>query len=363
MTIEIRGTQTQNKGAQLMLEAIVERLQGEFRLSVPTQASRYDVRSRLGLYQTLHEYGSPRLATAVGNLMPSRYTTRYGLVRDRDISAVLDASGFAYSDSFGAERSQREALFGRRWDRRDVPKVMLPQAFGPFRDADTRRWSREVLEQADVIYARDTVSASYVDDLDISTRIEVAPDFTIGMSPIPIAPPVDGDYTAIVPNAKMIASGKIDEESYVTSLIGFAKASEALGLQPVIVVHETGDRRLAARVAEGSGSVSYESDEPRELKAVLAAARCVVTSRFHAAVGGLSKGVPTLAYGWSHKYEELLRDFDVADWMVNGDSDPAESLSALLADTGGATRLKAAARRLQERNDEMWTEALHVIRR
>src|SRR5690554_6047921 len=100
LTIDVRGTQTGNKGAQLMLEATVDRL-SEFELSAPPVWSDYGVRSRLGLRQTLHDYRFPRTAQKLGNLAPRVMCERYGLVRDRDITGVVDASGYAYADAFG----------------------------------------------------------------------------------------------------------------------------------------------------------------------------------------------------------------------------------------------------------------------
>lgn len=361
MNIEIRGTQTQNKGAQLMLEAITERFGDSYQLSVPPQMSSYAVRSRLGLHQTLHEYGSPRAVSAMTNLVPNRYTSRYGLVRDRDIDAVLDASGFAYSDSFGAKRSRREALYGRGWKRRGVRKVFLPQAFGPFADHDTKRWAREALDQADLVFARDTVSANYLESLGTSATVRLSPDFTIGLSAIETPRPVEKAYLAVVPNTKMIVSGTINEEDYVSSLRSYVSAARRAGLEPLVVVHERGDKAIADRVATSTGARTFESVEPRVLKSVLGQAAGVVSSRFHAVVGALSQGVPTLAYGWSHKYVELLRDFDVPEWLLTSDADPDERLAALLDDRDGQERLELARAGLSERVEDMWLQTRRIL--
>ena len=37
----------------------------------------------------------------------------------------------------------------------------------------------------------------------------------------------------------------------------------------------------------------------------------MVTSRFHGMIAGLSMGVPTLVIGWSHKYGEVLKMFEL----------------------------------------------------
>ncbi|GGH41200.1 polysaccharide pyruvyl transferase family protein [Microbacterium album] len=354
-TIDIRGTQTHNKGAQLMLEAIVDRLGARNRLSVPPAWSDFAIRGELGVYQTLHEYRLPRLATTLGDIVPTRYTLAYGLTRDRDIDAVLDASGFAYSDSFGARRSRREALYGRRWQKRGVPKVMLPQAFGPFSDVTTRRWAREVLEQATIVFARDSVSAEHVASLNLSTDVRVAPDFTIGLAPSATPSDFKGSFAAVVPNAKMITSGTVEHAPYVATLAGYIAAATAAGLEPVLVVHEAGDAALAEEVRAQKPARIYTSPSPRVLKAALGRADAVVSSRFHAVVGGLSQGVPTLALGWSHKYRELLADFGVSDWIVRAEENPDERFTSLLEDKNGQASLAQARPKLLSQVDEMWS--------
>ena len=42
-------------------------------------------------------------------------------------------------------------------------------------------------------------------------------------------------------------------------------------------------------------------------KGILSDASGVISSRYHAAVGALTSGVPTLTIGWNSKYDELMR--------------------------------------------------------
>ncbi|HTF10572.1 MAG TPA: hypothetical protein VK659_20615, partial [Asanoa sp.] len=158
MIVDIRGTNTRNKGAQLMLQAICSRLGDQFELSLPPGFTDYAVRSKLGLRQTLYDGGVPRLSSLLGNAVPARIREEYGLTSDREIGGVLDAAGFHYTDQFDVALPRREALVGRAWARRGMPKILLPQAFGPFENLETRRWSREVLEQASLVFVRDRVS-------------------------------------------------------------------------------------------------------------------------------------------------------------------------------------------------------------
>lgn len=362
--IDVRGTQTGNKGAQLMLEAIVERLGPDFTLSAQTHLTEYDVRSRLGLRQTLHLYRAPRLSPLVSNVIPAKARKPYGLVSDAEIEGVLDASGFAYSDQWGSKRAQVEATFGKRQAARGVPKVLLPQALGPFSNPSVRKWSTVLFEQSTLIFARDEVSENYLRDLGLSARIERSPDFTIGLSSTPTELPLSEPFIAIVPNSRIVDRGGQSKRGYFDGLRDLALAAKAEGLTPLVVVHETQDRHLAKELAEHIGAETYINPEPRELKFVLGKASVVVTSRFHALVGALSQGVPALAWGWSHKYVELLQDFNVPDWIVTADeSDPGGRVRSLLHDSDAGARLTEARPALIARVNNMWELTKHALQR
>lgn len=353
--VDVRGTQTGNKGAQLMLEAIVERFSERFVLSAQTHLTDFDVRSTLGLRQTLHHYRAPRLSQAISDLIPRKARGPYGLVADSELSGVLDASGFAYSDQWGASRARTEALFGRRQAARGLPKVLLPQAFGPFENSDVRRWTKELLNQSSIVFARDRVSERHLRAFSPSTRIERSPDFTIGVSAIPVQLPITAEYFAVVPNARLVDRGGQTRKAYIAGLANLVAAAEAEGLSPLVVVHETQDLHLATELAEVTNSALYSSSHPRELKYVLGQASAVVTSRFHALVGSLSQGVPALTWGWSHKYVELLEDFGVPEWIVTAhEEDPGARVRSLVTDSTAKPRLEEAKPRLVEAIERMW---------
>lgn len=354
MTVEIRGTTTTNKGAQLMLEAIVERLKDKFDLSASPALLDYSVRAQLGMYQTLHINRFPKVSASLGGYLPREIRRRYGLTADQEIQGVVDASGFAYSDVFGHKRSQREAAYGERWHRRGVPKVMLPQAYGPFENAKVALWTTRVLNQAEIVFVRDNASRQYLERLQIDTPITLAPDFTIGLSPLNLTPLMEGDYAALVPNTKLVTKGILPEARYIAHLVALARAAISYGLEPLVVVHESSDRQLSSIIARQLGARTFEDPRPRALKAAIGGASLLIASRFHAIVGGLSQSVPTIAIGWSHKYGELLDDFGVREWIDDLSVDPDKFVARVLNDDSGALRLRDAKEELLVRVEAMW---------
>ena len=360
--IEIRGTNTVNKGAQLMLIAIADRLSTEFRLTAPTVLSEYDVRARLGLWQSLQVNRYPRFSLILGDMVPKLLRNRYGLASRRDISGVVDASGFAYSDSFQVGSLKSEASYSTAWSEWGIPKVMLPQAFGPFNDREKLRYSLAVLKQAKLIFARDDISFQHLEALGLKVRIERAPDFTIALQPPEMPRIVDFPFAAIVPNAKIVAKQVAGRDDYVAKLVEYGTASRERGLDAIVIVHESGDRELGIEIGNRLGARIFSDQDPLVLKAVLGQSELIVSSRFHAIVGGLSQGVPTLALGWSHKYQELLRDFGVENWLVTMAEDPSEAVRTALDDAVGRESLRVAKPVLLEKIDCMWTDTIACLR-
>jgi colanic acid/amylovoran biosynthesis protein len=321
----------------------------------------YAVRSRLGLRQTLYEPVLPRLSSRLGNAVPELLRTRYGFTADYEIGGVLDASGFHYTDQFDVALPRREALVGRAWARRGIPKILLPQAFGPFRNPQTRRWSREALGQASLVFVRDRVSEGYVRQLDIHTTILRSPDFTIGLKPQTIDPVSDQPFLALVPNTKLFTHGGLSRPQYIDLLARFSGAARVNGLTSVVVVHEATDKDVARELAERIEAPLFSDEDPLVLKAALGQASAAVASRFHAVVGCVSQSVPTLAFGWSHKYKELLDDFGVADRIVTPESEPEAAIAGLLSDSAGDTRQKERLPELIVKVESMWDRTIEAL--
>lgn len=363
MIVDIRGTNTQNKGAQLMLEAIVARLGDHFEFSVSPGTIAPAVRRRLALHQTLRHPLSPKVSSALGALVPQSLRTRHALITDAEVGGVLDASGFHYTDQLPTAFARSEALAGRAWARRNVPKVVLPQAFGPFEKSSTRRWTREALGQADLVFVRDRVSEKFIRALDCGTEIVHSPDFTIGMTPAQVKPVSDQPFLALVPNKKMFTHGPLDRAGYLEVLTEFVAAGRAHGLSPLIVLHEEADRPTARELAARTDAPVFDDPDPLVLKAVLGQATAAVASRFHAVVGCVSQSVPTLALGWSHKYRELLDDFAVPDRLITPDTDPRAALSRLLTDDAGTARQRDQLPVLVDKVDAMWRRTIDTLTR
>ena len=134
MIIQIAGVGTENKGAELMFIAIKQHLaerDAKILLACDPGFGSYSERASYGLYSKLSTSRIGRSWLAV-KLMPASFRLAYGLAGDRDIAAVFDASGFAFSDQFGPRRTERFAKDVMLWKKQGKKVILLPQALGPF---------------------------------------------------------------------------------------------------------------------------------------------------------------------------------------------------------------------------------------
>ncbi|MCR4411030.1 MAG: polysaccharide pyruvyl transferase family protein [Thermoguttaceae bacterium] len=372
--ILLRGTSVYNKGAELMAVAVLEHFRSRFgapEFAVSPQFGPYRHRARYGLWSLLHarRYGRSKLAI---KLMNPAMRRSYGLAREDDLDAVLDASGFAFGDQHGPGPTQTMADDCRRWKRQGKKIVLLPQAFGPFSSPEIRTACRAMLDHCDLVYARDETSYRHLTDaVGACDRVRMAPDFTgmvSGRLPAGFRPAADVAF--VVPNQRML--DKTDEATrarYVPFLATVIDVLAGRGLCPVVLLHAPEDTPLATRLAETTPTrfdvLSVAC--PVELKGVLGTGHLVVASRFHALVSALSQRVPSLATGWSHKYRALLDDYECPECLLSvmAQRDAIESAVARLIEPNARAaliaRLSTAAEKINRKTRAMWDEVDAVL--
>lgn len=374
MIVEVRPGPMTNKGGELILRTVIDRLGARWDLAVEHWIGPYSARSRLGLLQKLWWKRLGPLAGLPGQVVPSAIRRSYGLVSESDIDAVLDASGYGYGDKFGPERTERAAANARRWRRKGIPYILLPQAFGPFTSPRIQRAARSLISQADLVYARDNVSLEAIDSLGVAgVEARLAPDITVSMAGEPPTPSGKAATPLgfIVPNEKMLQlAGRNASEAYVAFLASAAVELRARGVNPVLLVHETsgGDRQLAEAVAGmvPGGVPAHEEEDPVRLKGLIGTGVILVGSRFHALLAALSQGVPVIAMGWSHKYPALLEDYGCSEFCLELPADPETISRRLDAALGGGrdalvSGLIGYATIQQQRLEAVWHEVVTCV--
>lgn len=374
LVVEISRAGFRNQGAELMLRAAVSRLRDRYpgvRIAVePGDDATFEERSSLALHQKLALRLRGLDLSGLDGLVPSKLRMKYGFVTNLELNAVFDASGFSYSDqwgAFGVRAAKALALSCRRWKAQGTRIFLLPQAFGPFKNPALARPMAAVLEHADLVFARDQHSFDQLSSLagDKST-LRLAPDFTAELSHSAVMEDKPRSGFFIIPNARMVDSeGGVARGAYVDFLARVASYAHRCDQSPFFLIHEgEGDQRLAEEVA---GKLSFSLKivkEPDALrsKAVIGAARAGLSSRFHGLVSALSQAVPTLGTGWSHKYQALFAGYGFERGLLEVSCSDAE-LYSLMDDLFSPVRYEEIVTRLegkgcvmQQQTDRMWDE-------
>ena len=173
----------------------------------------------------------------------------------------------------------------------------------------------------------------------------------------------------MIPNARMLdRTGEDVAERYVAFLLMALGLLREAGLDPVLMLHETNDAGLAAEIARRAGGGLGIVDPPAlEAKAILGACRVVLSSRFHALIGALSQGVPTVGTSWSHKYDRLFEEYGCPEMLLSPLADEATLRDrlgrALREPSRGALRLTLAhaAARQSAKVEAMWDDLRAVL--
>ncbi len=334
MLIEIRKAGFVNKGAELMLYAVLQKISKMYPdakfVMAPDYEASYENRARCGLLQKawLWRYGIQWGDFLI--MAPKKLRKMYGIVLDRDIDVVLDAAGFSYTDQWGDWFTQELAKSCRRWRKIGTKVILLPQAFGPFKSSKIREAIKTVADNADMIFTREHVSYNYlIDVVGHRTNIKIAPDFTNLINGI-----LPNNFNSlrhqfcIVPNYRMLDKTSPKQGSaYLPFMIKCVKYLAQNKLEPFLLVHEgPNDLRLANKIMNSAGvtiPIIAEND-PLFIKGILGSCTGCISSRFHALINCLDQGVPALAVGWSHKYKLLMDDYGFPDGCLDVMADENE---------------------------------------
>ena len=327
MNIVVIGGHCRNKGAQLMLQVVAAELG-----RVLPKAHLF-VTPLAGSPRLLHQMGYrlldiplPHVGSRIFPEILIRTMVRGSAIL-RDTRLVLDISGFAFSDQFGVLPLRNlDRLLGAL-EGTGTQFIMLPQSLGPFTKPDMADYFYKILERSALLCVRDASSLSHVRKVCCDDpRIQLFPDITLGYHAAQKTGNLaDSNYCCLVPNFRMMDSeqgGKIWKESYIDLLRASAEHLHGkYGKKIYAVVHSSGaeDRRIAEKLAK-EASIPVElvsAKDPVVLKQFFAKSCLVVGSRFHALASALSSGVPSVAWGWSHKYDELFREYEQEDCVFS----------------------------------------------
>lgn len=373
MMTEIKGIGLPNRGAELMLLAVIQEFEkrGVESDFVVEPLGDYKTRANYNLFQKSRFFGKGYNFGWPFSLLPKVIRGKFGIVNKNEIDLVIDASGFAYGDKWGQklinDRLGKEIDF---FNAKGVKVILLPQAFGSFNDKAVADATANIIKKSDLVIARDETSHEFVKQLGEFSQLQLFPDFTNLVKPL-----IRSKYetlqgrACVIPNFQMMRRGNVGGE-YKTVLANSLKYLVDNGHNPYLLIHE-GPRDLAlANEINSLLSNPVDVIDPQDaldIKSIISRATIVIGSRFHGLVSALSTGVPVIAMGWSHKYEMLLKDYDVSELLVEvNEAAIIELVDKLTNDQGYRTstldKINMSSAKQKKLTETMWDSVFSVIK-
>ena len=356
MKILIRGGGFSNKGAEAMLATT----QAFFQKRFPGCSVLHCAQSK-AIGDRMRELGvtpitppgyisrNIRWPECAKALAPVPFRPREDLLNDenRDIDAVVDIAGFASGDQWGLKSATARWWSVRRHKTLRAPIIFMPQSWGPFKHFLSRLFTKAMLRDIPLAFARDHESYDHLQKLRVlcSEALQLAPDITFTFKP---SPPEKGKavleragvafdgrpVVGLAPNLRVYERTQGDgaDNRYVRLLADTCRFfAEECDATVVVIPHErcpepeiADDRFLSQILSEtlylGDRLCCVDEDcASADLKAAIGTLDFLVGSRFHAILAGLCMRIPLVSLGWSHKYGELMSDVGLAGYVMTLD--------------------------------------------
>ena len=336
MKIVLSGVETKNKGAELMLYAILQEIERRCPDAI-VYIPYSDIRQGLSYVTTSLDFRFTPLSQFIFKThlvgvfrqlhLPLGWLYKANIVKHADF--FIDASGFHFSDqkkNFTPLKVKKWEVVLKKYSDRGTRIVFLPQAFGPAQKTNTLNGLRVLSGYASLIMPREQTSYNYLEQSGVvnMNKVKLFTDFTSlveGVFPKGYEHLKDG--VCIIPNLRMVDTGTISKDNYIGLISAIVNSCKASG-HPIYLLNHEGkrDEKLAFECKKriGNDIEVVTGLNALEVKGMIASAYVVVTSRFHGLASALNSCVPCLATSWSHKYAELFNDYGLSDCVLSLDN-------------------------------------------
>lgn len=389
MTILITGGNFYNKGGELMLVTLVNKLHEllpEATLCVSPflgNDSKLKDMDVLLLNFPLYHYGDKKdfewalhFPFLFRTVMLLKGKSIKGEISLKKIDVVLDISGFAFGEKWGSAPLKNLKMFSKKMTKLGSKFILIPQAFGPFTIGSMKSDMTEVIHNCNLIFTRDEQSFKYVvneakTDVDKS-KVLMFPDITLTYKKsIEINDAIfKNPFCAIVPNERMLdkASKRWQNKYFdVLNLIMNIIMSKST-LHIIMLIHAQGhssDAKVGKKAIDNlSGTYKdrihyYVEEDPVRLKSIISKSEFLIGSRFHALASALSSNIPAIGTSWLHKYEMLFKDYNLEEFSFN---EPEEEIyqrveSLLNDEFRNKIKLELASQNdiINQKSNTMWS--------
>ena len=371
----LTGVETNNKGAELMLYAILQEIERKDPNGVVyiekkniKQGRKY-VRTNIRLI-VLERFSEKIVNTFRINGILRRLhipQIEFGYEEIPIIDYVIDGSGLHFTDQM--TRAELLPYWNHVFsaaNKYNAKIVFLPQGFGPIEKQATKDAVKLLFDKADIVFAREQESYDMLKKCGVANmeKVKVSTDFTATVEGV-----FPEKYTnlrsgvCVIPNMQMINKGVLTRESYIRYIKTIVQISQKSGKIVYLLNHEgkADEEFLNECRAKLPASIAVVTGlEALETKGLISSAYLVITSRFHGLASALNSCVPALATSWSHKYRCLYEDYSLPSGVLtlSNMAEDTKMIEDLLDDNNNQKirkHLQASVPKIKKQISEMWT--------
>ena len=156
---------------------------------------------------------------------------------------------------------------------------------------------------------------------------------------------LDQPIIAITPNMRIYerTTGHDSNNIYVKDLLSIIKyflsdtPCQILFLPHEATIDKANDFELCEMIMSyinDMGRVFMLNGKERasDTKAIIGMCDFLVASRYHSLIAAMSMRVPTVVIGWSHKYDEVMRELGLERWVIDPVNRPGSATREIVTD-------------------------------
>lgn len=274
--------------------------------------------------------------------LPYRWMAMGELQAYFENDVLVDCSGISFTD----DRSLTNLIINTLWFLpafvSGIPVIKISQSMGPFQRPIVKFFAKQVLNRIDVLISRGKQSQTYVQELLPSKEVYDFPDLAFCLRPASEEQTFAfldkygiSKFSYNVMGPSFILDSLVQTQQYLIWMVEIAKRLFQLSNLPLVLIPHSrnhtatigadsrDDMDICIKIKEKLDLHSVPcliiSDYLRanEFKSIIAMSNVAIGSRYHFLVAALSSGIPSLAIGWNHKYQEMLEMLNQAEFAVD----------------------------------------------
>lgn len=263
----------------------------------------------------------------------------------KNCDLVIDEAGVSFVDTRGFVMNTYAFITMAIPKLMKIPVVKYSQAIGPFDNFWNKFLAKWILPKLELICARGNITKDNLESIGITENVRLCADGAFTMPDVPeihervlTATEKDDffreDEKGIV---GLSISSVVDKRcrkigvDYRKKTIEFINYLNEKGYRVLLIAHAArinstksrnndllvGDAIYKAVSKESMVHWEHREMDAEEIREYIGRCRFVVASRFHAMIASLQRKIPVLLVGWSHKYLEVLDQFELGDYCID----------------------------------------------